>query len=251
MIDKLRAALADLPPTARRATLIVAALLVAIIVIVAYKGFTGGETDEHESARPEETTFPTMQAPSSSAPVALPPGMGTTTPPGDSSSTSSSARPSATETPEAEAVIDALSTIEDPQEWASKFAVLWNSFTPAGGRHDQWQSNVNAYCTTDGKRLLDKTASTVWTGAIMNSSTVRPTSEPRARRLWQVDDASMWRVSTPISIASTDPAYAAADGTSRTTWDFYIRKNNNTYLLDSYAEPTPANENPNSYTPAR
>lgn len=252
MIRRARERFDELPPTAQRATIIVVVLIIAIAATLIYRANTGQNADQ-ESPAVDDGSYSTAAPPppSSSASVDLPPGM-SERPTTSEAATSTPSRPSATATPEADAALGTIVGITDPDEWIRQFAIIWNSFIPTGGRNDPWRSHISGVSTTAAKRLLDRTGDTIWTGVIMNKSTVRPTSEPRARKLWTVDGASMWRVSTEVSIVSIDPLYAAADGKSQTEWDFYIqRQRDGTFRLDSWAKPSRANESANTYTPER
>lgn len=240
-------------PPSRRLLLITGVAVVGLIAALIIKASV-----QHPTARSsdgaEETRYPTPSVTTTES-IALPPGMG---PPRasedseDSEESASSASQQAGATPSADRVLDALASITDPQKWAQQFAIVWNSFTPVGGRADQWVANVSNYSTGPCQSLIGRDGGAPWAQAMMSNMTVTTTGTPSAQQLWTVDDSSMWRVTTQITMQSVDRAYKSMDGTSSTTWDFYLkRQRSGTYLLDSYSTPTPANTNKDTYTPAR
>lgn len=241
----------DSPPRSTRRVwngIVVVALLLVVGVFVALAGKDDPDTaadrgDDSAGFRSGEQTIATTGARSTD--IVAPPGMATTT----TNPTNTAVAPA---TPQAAIAVTQLYDVTDPQEWAQTFATIWNSYDYTGLGANDWVANVSNYATGAGSELLGRDGLSVWGGAVQTRLTVLPAGPAIANRLWEVGDASMWRVKTPLSMQSQDPQYRGMDGESVATWDFYIQKQSSgTYLLDSYSQPKSANTSPNTYTPAR
>lgn len=219
----------------------------ALLLVLSLR--TGPEHDPGSAGGTDLPAFQSGPSPSATTSVELPPGMDS----GGGSSTAPSTSSAGSPTPQVVSLINDLSYITDPREFATKYGIIFSSFafTGSDGLRD-WEANANSGATTQGQGLIERTAGDVWQGALMARLNVEPSGAPSVRELWMYEGASMWRVDVPVQMRSADPSNKALDGPAHITWDFYLEEqSDSTWRLSSYAKPARINESPTTYSPAR
>lgn len=87
----------------------------------------------------------------------------------------------------------------------------------------------------------------LWFGAVRSQVSVGDAKIVSKEQLWSQGDRSVWRVTVERAVTS-NAQVTAVNTTESMTWDFLLTRNNT--RISGYSDPLPANQTPDSFTPA-
>lgn len=122
-----------------------------------------------------------------------------------------------------------------------------NPSNPTAAKRRAWVASwreeglvTNSFVKVSSKRFIP-----LWSGAMQMQAKVTEAKVIESKLLWNSGADSLWRVTVQRSVSA--PGVTSEE---EVTWDFQIAQEGSSYQLVSFADPDPANEDPETYRPA-